>query len=81
MTDTKCTMTGCGIPPTQTVVLAARGVVADDGVMNTGALTDIAMFPACGEHVDHIAKVFYGAAYALGGVVTPEGAVRTGMNG
>jgi hypothetical protein len=67
----KCLMTGCGKPVTQRVTLALPGDVAGPGgEMNKGALTDAAIFPACADHADHIAKVFYGAAHALSGTVT-----------
>ena len=67
----KCTMTGCGKPVAFTVTMSVPGDIADEaGAVNKGALTDIAAFPACADHVDHIAKVFYGAAYALSGTVT-----------
>jgi len=70
----KCTMTGCGKPVEFTVALSVPADVAGpDGAINKGALTDIARFPACGDHVDHVAKVFYGAAYALSGTVTASG--------
>ena len=68
---TKCTMTGCGKTVTHLVSLAVPGDVAEPGgIVNKGALTDVARFPTCADHVDHIAKVFYGAAYALSGTVT-----------
>jgi len=67
----KCTMTGCGKGPTQVVVLSLPVDIADPGgAMDKGALADAARFPACDDHVDHIAKVFYGSAYALSGTVT-----------
>lgn len=67
----KCAMTGCGKPVTHRVTIALPYDVADAaGVMNMGALTDMARFPACTDHADHLAKVFYGAAYALSGTVT-----------
>jgi hypothetical protein len=74
MTDAlgeKCTMTGCGKPVAFRVALSVPGDVAEPGgAINKGALVDIARFAACADHVDHIAKVFYGAAYALSGTVT-----------
>ena len=74
MTDAlglKCTMTGCGKPVTHRVTLSLPVDVADPrGVINKGAVADAARFPACADHADHIAKVFYGAAYALSGTVT-----------
>jgi hypothetical protein len=69
----KCTMTGCGKPVSRAVTLSIPSAVADAGgdvTMNKGALADVASFPACGDHADHVAKVFYGAAYALSGTVT-----------
>ena len=69
--DAKCTMTGCGKPATHRVTLSLPIDVADaGGKMNKGAVADAARFPACADHADHIAKVFYGAAYALSGTVT-----------
>ena len=74
---TKCTMTGCGKPVTRTVALSLPYDVADpDGAMNKGAVADAARFPACDDHADHIAKVFYGAAYALSGTVTTSDATH-----
>lgn len=71
MTLQKCTMTGCGRPVTHHVVLSVPSAVAEvGGAMNKADLEDAAVFPACPEHVDHVAKVFYGAAYALEGTVT-----------
>ncbi len=71
MPGEKCTMTGCGKPVAFDVTLAVPGdVAAPGGEVNKGALSDLARFPACADHVDHIAKVFYGAAYALSGTVT-----------
>lgn len=73
----KCTMTGCGKPVTHAVTLSVPGDVAGPGgEMNKGALTDLARFPACADHADHIAKVFYGAAYALSGTVTAASSDR-----
>ena len=67
----KCTMTGCGKPVTHAVVLSIPDDVAGPGgEMNKGSLADVASFPACTDHVDHVAKVFYGAAYAFSGTVT-----------
>ena len=69
--DLKCTMTGCGHVVTHRVTLSLPVDVADPtGSINKGALADAARFPACADHADHIAKVFYGAAYALSGTVT-----------
>ena len=69
--DLKCTMTGCGKPVTHRVTLSLPIDVADaSGEMNKGALADAARFPACADHADHIAKVFYGAVYALSGTVS-----------
>jgi hypothetical protein len=68
---TKCTMTGCGNRVTQTVALSLPyDVAGPNGEMNKGAVADAARFPACADHAEHIAKVFYGAAYALSGTVT-----------
>jgi hypothetical protein len=67
----KCTMKGCGKPVAYHVALAVPSDVAEPGgAMDHAALTDAAVFPACADHVDHVAKVFYGAAYALEGTVT-----------
>jgi hypothetical protein len=67
----KCTMTGCGNAPTHVVVVSLPvDVAGPGGAMDKGALGDAARFPACGDHVDHVVKVFYGAAYALSGTVT-----------
>jgi hypothetical protein len=67
----KCTMTGCGKPVTHRVTISIpQDVAGPGGEMNKGALADVARFPACADHADHIAKVFYGAAYALSGTVT-----------
>jgi hypothetical protein len=69
----KCTMTGCGNQPEYRVVLALPSDVAGPGgEMDKGSLVDAAVFPACESHVDHIAKVFYSAAYALNGTVTTD---------
>ena len=69
--ETKCTMTGCGKPVTHRVTIALPyDVASPGGEMNKGALADAARFPTCADHADHIAKVFYGAAYALSGTVT-----------
>lgn len=78
MAFSKCAMTGCGKPVTQQVVLALPiDVAGPGGAINKGALEDAATFPACDDHVDHVAKVFYGAAYALSGTVT-TGAANLG---
>jgi hypothetical protein len=67
----KCTMTGCGKPVTHLVTLSLpHDVAGPGGEVNKGALADAARFPACTDHADHIAKVFYGAAHALSGTVT-----------
>lgn len=67
----KCAMTGCGKPVTHRVTISLPDDVADPGgAMNKGALADMARFPACSDHADHLAKVFYGAAHALSGTVT-----------
>lgn len=67
----KCAMTGCGKPVTHRVTISLPDDVADPGgEMNKGALTDMARFPACSDHAEHLAKVFYGAAHALSGTVT-----------
>jgi hypothetical protein len=69
--ESKCTMTGCGKAVTHRVSLALPYDVAlPGGEMNKGALADAVLFPACADHADHIAKVFYGAAHALSGAVT-----------
>lgn len=74
---TKCTMTGCGKPVTQTVAISVPyDVAGPGGEMNKGAVADAARFPACADHAEHIAKVFYGAAYALSGTVTTSDARR-----
>jgi hypothetical protein len=67
----KCSMTGCGKPVTRRITLALPNDVAGPGgEMNRGALADAARFPACADHADHVAKVFYGAAYALSGTIS-----------
>jgi len=67
----KCTMKGCGKPIAYHVVLSVPSDIAGPGgAMNEAALADAAVLPACADHVDHVAKVFYGAAYALEGTVT-----------
>lgn len=67
----KCAMTGCGKPVTHRVTLSLPEDVADaGGEMNKGALVDMARFPACADHAEHLVKVFYGAAHALSGTVT-----------
>ncbi len=69
--DEKCTMTGCGKPVTHRVTLSVPiDVAGPRGEINKGALADAARFPACADHAEHVAKVFYGAAYALSGTVT-----------
>lgn len=71
MNFTKCAMTGCGKQPTHTVVLSIPGGIAEGGnELSKGPLEDAATFPACQDHVDHITKIFYGAAHALSGTVT-----------
>jgi len=67
----KCAMTGCGKPVTHRVTISVPDDVAGpDGRMDKGALMDLARFPACADHAEHLAKVFYGAAHALSGTVT-----------
>jgi len=67
----KCTMTGCGKPVTHRVALSLPvDVAGPGGEINKGALADAARFPACADHAEHLANVFYGAAYALSGTVT-----------
>ncbi len=63
-------MTGCGAAPTRGVTIAVPGDVADAGAVDKGALSDLAVLPACDEHAEHVAKLFYAAAYALDGTVT-----------
>ena len=71
LNDTKCSMTGCGKPVTHRVTISLPyDVAGPSGEMNKGAVADAARFPVCADHADHIAKVFYSAAYALSGTVT-----------
>jgi len=71
----KCTMKGCGKPVTYHVVLSVPSdVAAPGGAMDEAAVMDAAVFPACIDHVNHVTNVFYGAAYALDGMITASSA-------